>query len=310
MRETDLAKACFPVVLQPIFQREGNRRYEEIPQYKAVVNLEDNTVLSVVSRNYRLVTNQEAFELGQRCFQQLFGTVNLDDMEIFNISMPRTKSFCMIDVIHRQHVVNIWGQEVWVPFLRITNSYNRMRALGFDLGFCRKLCNNGMIFEKKTIEYRYYHTTNEIAPEGEFDIDFRKLKDLEKEFVDYMHNLKKYYVPEQYVIPLVCKALDLSFKLDGKKERETYWQWKLENVKNEILRLQEDYFVTLGSNAYSVFNIISDFASRPDAYTPMKNMIDVFQKRAGEWMRSFVKDIDSEDFTFENYLADYLDLAA
>ncbi len=310
-RETDLRKALFPVELQAIFQMVQDGPKVEMPRYKAVVNLDNYEVFSVVTQNYRLVTNGEAIELGKICFKQLFDTVNLDDMEIFNIIMPKTRSFCHIDVIHKKHVVNIWKEEVWVPYLRITNSYNRMKALRFDLGFCRKLCDNGMIFEKEAVKFKFYHTMDHIAPEGEFHIDMHRLKELEKAFVEYMHNLKRYYVPEEYVLPLVCKVLGLSFNLDAKNEQESAREReKFGSVKEAIAKLRVQYYGALGPNGYSALNIISDFASRPFAYTKMNNMIDVYQKRTGGWIDSFLEAIASDDFKFEAYLADYMAFAA
>ncbi|MCL5670048.1 MAG: DUF932 domain-containing protein [Acidobacteria bacterium] len=310
-RETDLAKACFPVGLRDVLQATESGQMLHIPKYKAVANLADNAVFSVVTDNYRLVTNSEAVELGKICFKQLFDTVNLDDMEIFNIIMPKTKSFCHIDIIHKKHVVNIWKEEVWVPYLRITNSYNKMKALRFDLGFCRKLCDNGMIFEKEAVKFKFYHTMDHIAPEGEFHIDMHRLKELEKAFVECMHNLKRYYVPEEYLFPLVCKVLELSFNLDSENEQESAREReKFGSVKEAISKLRGQYYGALGPNGYSALNIISDFASRPFAYTKMNNMIDVYQKRTGGWIDSFLEAIASDDFKFEVYLADYMAFAA
>jgi hypothetical protein len=157
-RDTDLSQILFPVEEKPIFFVNPKAGMKQIPNYKTIVNVTTNEPISVVSTDYRLISNQEALELGEKCFKQLFNEVDIDSMEIFNIITPKSKSFCHIDIIHNKYEVNIWEKEVWLPYIRITNSYNRLKPLRFDLGFCRKLCFNGVIFERNTISYKFYHT--------------------------------------------------------------------------------------------------------------------------------------------------------
>ena len=142
-RQTDLQKVLFPVEEQPIFFMPRKYDFKKIKNYKAIVNKSNNTIISVVSSDYQLITNERALELGKKCFKQVFQTINTNDMEVYNITFPQTRSFCHIDVIHKNYTLNIGKKEVWLPFIRITNSYNRTKALCFDFGFCRELCENG-----------------------------------------------------------------------------------------------------------------------------------------------------------------------
>ncbi len=54
-----------------------------------------------------------------------------------------------------------------------------------------------MIFESRTIEYKFYHTREEISAEGHFDIDFRQLKELEANFCSSVERLSSYYYSER-----------------------------------------------------------------------------------------------------------------
>lgn len=304
-RNTNLSELLFPVELRDIFLSSEDGNVQEIPNYKAVVNLKKSETISIVSKNYRLVTNKEALELAKKCFKQLFNTVNTDDMEIFNIITPKNKYSCHVDIIHREYKVNVWSQDVWVPYIRVTNSYNKSKALRFDLGFCRELCENGVIFEKQTIKLKFIHTKGEIAPEGEFDVDFEDLKKMELTFLEYMRNLKRFYVPSDFVLPVVCKALGIEFDLDSaddkKKERERN---RLMKFRKKIDSLTDSYYDELGSNAYAVLNIMSDLATHPVHYNS-STVTDRWQKHTGNWIESFINKIESRNFSFEDYLGEY-----
>lgn len=306
-RITDLEEVIFPVEERPIFYDRPTLGDKKIINYKAIVNMDTGNLISVVSSNYRLVTNHEALELGKQCFKQLFRTVNTDDMEIFNIIVPMTRSFCHIDLIHKKYTVNIWKNEVWLPYIRITNSYNRTRALHFDLGFCRKLCDNGVIFEKESIKYKFYHTKNQIAPTGHFFVEVDKLKKMETAFHKYANRLHDYFIPEIYVFPFVCKIFNLTFDLesDNKKKSEKE-QNRLKDFKDHIYKLIGRYYSEFGKNGYAVLNVISDFASRPSIYSSPKLIIDSFQKRVSFWIEDFSQQIERNDFTFEDYLGEYI----
>ena len=138
---------------------------------------------------YRLVKNGEALKLGEQCFRQVFSAPTADGMEIFNIIQPSTCSFCHVDFLHKGRTLEPWQGDRWWPYLRMTNSYNRTKPLRFDLGFCRGICTNGVIFGREQIVFRYYHTREQIDVEGKFQVDATRLKKLETVFLEQMHGL-------------------------------------------------------------------------------------------------------------------------
>jgi len=159
-RNTNLKDAFFPVEQRSIFMElpqnnKGKRDLKLISRFEAIVDAERDHVFSVVAEGYRLITNEEAVKLGEKCFCTVFSQSTADSMTIFNIITPKTRSFCHIDFIYEKGRFEPWQGDQWVPFLRVTNSYNRMKPLRFDLGFCRWICTNGMIFGAKSITFRY-----------------------------------------------------------------------------------------------------------------------------------------------------------
>jgi len=82
--------------------------FKKSKNYKAIVNKSNNEIISIVSKDYQLITNEKALDIGKECFKQVFQTINTDDMEIYNISFPKTMSFCYIDVIHKKLYIKFW----------------------------------------------------------------------------------------------------------------------------------------------------------------------------------------------------------
>ena len=49
-----------------------------------------------------------------------------------------------------------------------------------------------------------------------------------------------------------------------------------------------------------------DYAIRPVGVMSPENKIDRYQRRAGDWINDFSQQIESREFSFENYLKDYI----
>lgn len=328
-RKTDLNLVLFPVETRPLFFREEPAKqaslfgdeatdelavedappptYHQVPRFQAIVDVERNYTFSVVSERYRLVTNREALALGEQCFRQVFSTTTADGMAVFHITVPSTRSFCHVDFIHKDHTFEPFKGDKWWPYLRVTNSYNRTKPLRFDLGFCRAICTNGMIFGAEHIVFRYYHTHDQIGVEGQFRVDATRLKELETRFIEQMHNLKRYYVPAEHMLALVCKALVIEIKpedLQNPRKRE-----RLVEFRDEIARLSKRYIDELGPNGYAALNVITDFASRPTLYISQEAMIDPLQKRCGDWTTEFLEAIQDPKFDVQQYLGPFTQIA-
>jgi hypothetical protein len=71
-----LNQVLFDVKTTSIFANveDGNngQKVIDISGYEAVLNTRNKAVLDVVSKNYELVTNREALDIGKRIFCELF----------------------------------------------------------------------------------------------------------------------------------------------------------------------------------------------------------------------------------------------
>lgn len=320
-----ISDALFPVGVESVFMEKqsarqlnlfGNevldpknthREYLKIPKFRAIIAKDNNQVFAVVTGNYHLVSNAEALKMGEECFRQVLTLTKTEDMEFHNLIMPATRSFCHIDFIHKGKKHDLFSKDdSWYPFLRISNSYNRTLALNFKVGYCRWICRNGMIFGGQSIDFKYHHGRQIEKAETHFRLRSGAFVDLEKAFFESLHNLKRYHVPPQLIWPLTCKVFGITKPdLENRQQANMYAM-----RKRRVEELATKYFAEMGQNGYAALNILTDFATRPVGYISVSQTIDALQHKAGEWVDEFVAAIADTSFTYDAYLADYLEHAA
>ncbi len=309
-RITEFDKIMFPVELRSVYSEYVNSKGEKtrisVKNSKAVVNTESGYVLGVVNKDYRLITNQQAYDLGKKCCVEVFGASEATNIDVFKIDAPSTGSYCHIDLVHTNYAMNLWGgrsrSDVYLPYIRVTNSYNTSRALRFDIGFCREICSNGVIFESETIKFKFSHVKQELD-----DISFvhenAKMETLFSKFVSYARRLTAHNISKgdcfRIILALfgIKKASEIDFR--AKKENE----WEHEGLLNVInLRLAK-YIKETGENAYSLFNAITDLASHPiERNGYFRRDMNSLQRLAGNWMNSFQDEVEKPDFNIDDYL--------
>ncbi len=307
----DPAVAFFPVALKPVFiEATGNEgdlfnasAYQALPRHQAVVDVDGGNVFAVVTEDYHLVTNQQAYELAAEALKSVFAFTSLADMECLNVTMPKSRSFCHIDLIHKGSDFEPWQNDRWVPFVRITNSYNRTRRLRFEIGFCRWICLNGVIFGGKSVEISFAHTKHLQDGMRRWHENLGDIKALEQLFVGQLRNLQRFHVPARWMLPLACKVFDVRLPSDTPiKPRRAD---ELRQFRQAIADLASDYFVKMGEQGYAALNVLTDYASRPVGVIAPETMMDGFQHKAGDWINDFTKQIESREFSFDTYLGDY-----
>ena len=311
-RITEIESLMFPVELRPVYYTHteiGGSRYQNpIPNSRVVVNKESGEPLGVVSKNYKLVTNEEAVEMGKQCCAELFGSNGAANIEVFNVDAPSTGSYCHIDLVHRGYVTKLmWGEEqsdIYIPYVRITNSYNTSRALRFDVGFCREICLNGAIFGAETITFAYNHTKHELNNSVRFNLQKGKIGKLIEDFESHINKLRNYRIPKGQGLDLLRVLFQIKDenKINFESEKEDRGEY------DTLLRILDcrlnKYIGELGENGYALFNAVTDIAS----HTIDKNRyfrrheIHAMQRLAGNWINSFQKEIERPDFDIDSYL--------
>lgn len=308
LRKTDLQDIFFPVELRPLFLESGDgssKTMRGIPHHRAVVNDENGRVLGIVGKDYRLIKNEQAIELGKQCCMELLGFNEASNLKIFNVLAPATRSYCHIDLVHSGFSMNLWGgsskPDIYIPFVRVTNSYNTTRALRFDVGFCRKLCLNGTIFEVETVRFIYSHIRHDVGKPIRFDIKKERFDEFKKKFIASMKALKDLIVPKDKGKDLLNILLRIprEHEIDKTKRGADAEYSKL---IEHITKKSDEYFNDMGENAYALFNAISDVASNPPQNIFFRRDTNSMQKSAGNWVNDLKEKIKKDDFNLDAYI--------
>jgi hypothetical protein len=307
-RNTNIDEILFPVELKPVMVTGTNK---SIKGFKAVVgNLNyqdslfpDEHVFSIVTDDYVLISNQTALDMAKDIHKRLFPGGSTDSFVIFNIKTPGTLGSCHIDIIDKNYKLNILEKEVYVPFVRIQNSYNKTMPLCFQVGFCRKLCNNGVIFEQNTISINLRHTKSHFSNFSLNHIDTSWLKQYENDFTSKIEKSTKIKIPKDKFVPLAAKALNLKFDLENKKSKN--YQINLERLEDFISRIEDysDRYIRvekLGETAYAFFNVITGFASNVDHI--QARTTHSMQGRCGGWLSEFCKEYSGKKIDWDKEL--------
>ena len=307
-KSIDINKAFFPVEEMPISfnNRAGYQR--PISGYKAIVERDTGRVLSVVSSKYRLVLNREAYELADYVVRAIFEGKTLADFECFNILMPKTKGSCRIDLIIPNNFNRLFGaeRESWTPFVRISNSYNRTMVLKYEIGFCRWICLNGMIFGQTGITFSITHYGSITHKEIDKLIEKAKrqigdIGSLWKAFEEKMNLLRSIPLPSSSALAIYCKAFDII--VNPKEVTKTQKEGLALRAK-QIVTASKDYFKELGNNAYAMMNVLSDYASFPEWANGNVNYVDGYQRRVGKWVDEFIEENKKANFSLSRYIGD------
>jgi hypothetical protein len=306
-----LEGAFFPVELNTVYMKTGYatdsglskvQTFRKLKRFKAIQSQDkpEKVTFAVVSPSYQLVTNEQAYNLGRDLFSKVFAEFREEDLKPMHLIMPKTRSYCHIDLMHQTYKLSFSAGDNWIPFLRITNSYNRSYALGFTMGFCRGICSNGIIFGEKSIKFKYNHSRDAQDAKKDFIFQRNSLVKLEKSFIESLQRLQSIEIPVPLMLPLVYKVFDLKIPVEksGKKSDNFY------AAKNHILELSKGYCKHLGTNGYAALNILTDYASRPDGSTSSPVRTHSFQRKSGEWVRDFLQEFSKSSFSFESYLGD------
>ena len=305
-RNTNFEEIDFKVEVRPIFL---DKQQNPIHGFKAVTGFPNERlekVFSIVSDRYQLVTNKEALELGKKIHRKLFPDASESSFEVFNIIAPSTKSYCHIDIIDKNYTLNIWKRELYVPFVRIQNSYNKSRSLQFDIGFCRKLCDNGVIFEQNFINLKFAHTKIEINLDELDKINVNHLKMLEQDFVAKTKKSNEIELPVKYFLPIAAKVLDKSFNLNEKdkyKLRKT--EERLMDFCNAIKLYTEKYIFKekFDQNTYTLFNVLTDYSSNYEKVLPSSR--NGMQSKCGIWVNNIGELVSRNGFSWDEEIKDY-----
>ncbi len=302
----NLNEVLFDVKLQNVYSNFVHpktflKQSVNAPNLKSIVNQETGQIISVVSRDYRLISNNEALQMGKHLFSQIYPQTKVDELVPFKVVAPATKASVHIDLIHKDVNFNVWEQENWLPFLRVTNSYNRSHTLSFEIGFVRKLCSNGVLFKKNTMKLNYIHSNSKRM---EIKHDAEKIEKHSGLFIKNCNQLSEFPIPRKLMFAMVCQILQLKIDLPAKNQLSRKMS-QLENLLNIVIALTGKYSENNDTNGYTALNIVSDLVSHQNEYKNLAGFyfnIKSFYTRPTVWMEEFTSITQFHDFDLDKYL--------
>ena len=302
----DINQAFFNVEFADLSVNIGYA-WKKVKDHRAVVNVDEGKVISVVTNNYHLVTNRQAYNIADHVVREMFTGASLNDFECFNVVMPQSKGSCRIDLIMPSSKESPFGDksDPWTPFVRISNSYNKTLKLHYEIGFCRWICMNGVIFDQKGIDVSLSHSTK--ISEEKIIVQIRKqagrlqsVQDMWNELKLKLNLLRKIEMTSSMALPMFCRAFNV--KID-KKEIKPHKKDELREKAKLIKKLSNDYFKEMGNNAYAIFNVLTDFATYPDYAKNTYMNIHSYQKTVGRWADELItKSSNNNNFSISEFI--------
>lgn len=291
------------VPIEAVVGSNGSTRRISIPGKKALLNQRTGLVLGVVSRDYRVVTNQEAVNLARDVCEKVFPGLSSVEWEAKRAAAPRTLSYAFIDLMHKTHVLNYWDSEIkkddpFTPFLRVTNSFNGARALRFDIGFMRKHCSNGVIFEEEVATIKASHSKEALA-QLKIEITSRSLPQMWDEFSKFLTSVRSISMDTAQSTLALNTVLRLpETKPDDKNARAEGLQAISVDLSTRLTGYQKE----LGPNAYAVFNTLTDIAARPPDSAYFQKDRDTIEKRSGRWLKDLARQHQTTGFDLNAWI--------
>lgn len=296
-RETSLESLMFPVVQEKLYSLRADSEDElrPIEHHSAIIRRDTGKVLGVVDRYHRLVTHAEAVELGRRCVRELLGLDAAATLEVFQVHAFSDGSLCYVDLMHPSYRMNLLANgasaEVYVPYVRVTNSYNGLRPLSFDVGFCRSLCANGVIFERETIRFSHAHARGQLRPsELEFSIKAGQFAELAGRFQDMIHSLCRAPANDADAEATMARIVKMPTPDWMTQTKDRFWRARYKGMRELAWATLERYRAELGHNHYALFNAMTElartFSGRPraDPYFYDRHKLE---RAVGVWAMAF-----------------------
>lgn len=314
-QEMTLGETFFPVNKVPLFYRDSWGISRLVPNHYGIQNLDNGHLISVVSKDYRMITNEEAYYRAEDIVSEVFNDTHLQDMQLFNLRQTQTRSCMILDLISPgkgivQSPDTYDKEDCWKAFLRITNSYNSRLTLSYELGFCRDICYNGMIFSPESVRMTFVHgrrlQDNLINLKGRIG----KIRDLEKRMSSSLQQLSQLELSGEDMLPMFLKVFPLSFTVKDKNKDEIkkmVGKWSNVQVDNlmkmyaKVNNLIDSYKKEMGTTAYAMLNVLTDYASFPREEDKPTYLSGNFQRRAGAWM----DDVSQYAKVHENKLTEF-----
>lgn len=317
-------EAFFPVKEQKLYFKnlEGDEGtlfekliYSDMPQgatieltrHFGILDIERRNVICCVTYdNYELIKNTDAVDIAKKhIIPVVFKGEGAQTYLCNGLLTSNSRGQSYIDMCSPDYKPPIKFEDVWLPFMRITNSYNRSLKLTYRIGFCHRNTSNRIIFSDRTIDLDTIHKG--VVEKIQFQVqkNFSDIDEFEKKFYEGLIKLNKYFFPKKLMLQMVCRVFGYGVKWALGRRTEGAIARNHEIVRN-VLKSTYEFFEYSGDSAYAAFCVLTAFATHPpfDLKRMMVNQLDRNQCVVGDWTVEFVDKMSQPAFSIADYLDD------
>lgn len=281
--EKKLDKLYFQVGTKPLFYQNEEGEMIPLKDRKAIIRVDDNKVLCFPESGRKILSNEDALNLGKRIFKKMYPEIQTEELRVFQVRYPGSLNFCQIKMVHEDINFKVYKQDSWHPYLEVINSFENGIKCNYQLGFVRKLCANGM-----NVGTHIQFSLEEGMHIMEEGLD-EKSRKITEDFIAMLESLEELEISEELMVQQSLAMFSRftrirpnrsSFSLDG--------NWLQEVVKDLVPKYSNE----LGTNGYAVLNVITDVISNkiPDNRFTSSAELMAISKLPQFWIQAFARE--------------------
>lgn len=248
-RDIEDSGILFNVREEPVFSKSGL----QVLGRKAIIDEDSNSVVGEVSTSYKTVTNKQVVDAMLESLDR--SKLDLDGAEV-KITKSHYGARAMVDLHLPAHSVKLPGDSS-ESILQIStlNSYDGRWKYMSRGGAIRLACANGQIFGDFMGAYTSFHTARLSVDEGA-----RKLVRMLETFQDAPQWWgQMLQTPVEFDEFVRIAGLFITGKTP--KSREEIDKIVQRPTVAELVRLWSTYTKEFGTNAYAIYNALTDYVS-------------------------------------------------
>lgn len=292
----------FPVDIRPLYWLHDSVGPVRT-SYAVLVDEEYKEIFTAVSSSYGFIHNRDAFFLGSEIASHVFASS--EQFEAVGGYLCRKGASCYMKIYRpiekNQPLIN----EGWRAFLRITNSYNKTYPLSYTFGFHADK-DYDFVLPSFSIELKTPHTKrpeekiHEQLHEWYYSKEFFTIKQIEQEFIRIIESLKKIVVAERDFLPFFCKV----FGVSKREKHELFMRDFYIQSRDFLKRIIPQFIEQHGQNGYALLHVLAAYSSKYSRnFITMPNHPSVYKQiRLGKWVKSFIEEANTPDFSIYEYL--------
>lgn len=312
--DSELEALFFPVEERDVYWEKDERKQSNNPskpeftdRYFAIVDKERNSLFTIVSESYDLVTNIEAYFISRAIARYMFRSDNSNDnFEFVPVYhwINKNRSVCEISIGRKLDINQPKLNDGWIAGITMLNSYNKTVALTYYVGFFREnsfgnrpLClllpENLMSLKVKKDKYNNMFSQIE---EQLMDLEEKKrIQDMEQSFMKKLDDLKNIAMDGDMFMALFCKFFHIT--------KQRYNNDEAREMRNFVKERKNLYIREYGENAYAFLLAISDYISNYEYFHLRINFFN-YQTQAGQWVNDYLKESTKDDFSPYRYIGE------